>query len=358
MPICWMENELISSQLLKTESGDVPEHGLGLDLGPHRPAGAGAIPMTEPPATSRMCPSEATSPRRKTARTVTLSRVLGVGAFVGLAAINLYGLSYYIAPAAGRVRHPLHAWLKPSGYIGQSLGFVALAAFLFLWLYPIRKRYANALAPTGSVGSWLDVHVVAGLLVPLIAATHASWRFSGLIGLGYLSLFVVFLSGVVGRYLYSHVPRSRNGLELTLEDAIGERKALLYEIAKAGGLPMTVLEKILDPGGMPTLSSNPLRVIARMVGDDLTRRRRVRALRRVLLAARPDGPALDAATLRGLLRLVRREIALGQQVRMLDGIHRVFRYWHAAHKPFALTALGAVLLHVAVVIAVGSTWLW
>ena len=99
-------------------------------------------------------------------------------------------------------------------------------------------------------------------------------------------------------------------------------------------------------------------MIARMAGDDLARRGRVRELRRVLLAARPDRPALDATTLRDLLRLVRREIALGQQVRMLDGIHRVFRYWHAAHKPFALTALGAVLLHVAVVIAVGSTWLW
>jgi len=211
---------------------------------------------------------------------------------------------------------------------------------------------------TGSVGSWLDIHVVAGLLVPIIAATHASWRFSGLIGLGYLALFVVFLSGVVGRYLYSHVPRSRNGLELTLEEAATERRALLLEIARTTSLSLPALEQKLDPDPLPPPSSNPLRVVGRMIVDDLARRRRVRELRRFILETPGDGLAADRGSLREMFRLVHREIALGQQIRMLDGIHRVFRYWHAAHKPFAFTALGAVLLHVAVVVAIGSTWFW
>jgi hypothetical protein len=43
---------------------------------------------------------------------------------------------------------------------------------------------------------------------------------------------------------------------------------------------------------------------------------------------------------------------------MLEATQRVFRLWHVAHRPVALTALLAVLVHVAVVVALGATWLW
>ena len=303
--------------------------------------------------------SSSTHPQsRRTPLTVHLARAAGIGGLVALVAFNLYGWSYYLAPAAMRVRHPLHAWLKPSGTIGQSLGFLAMGLFLFLWLYPLRKRFSRRLEATGSIGSWLDVHIVAGLLVPLVAATHASWRFRGLIGLGYLSLLVVFLSGLIGRYLYAHVPRSRNGLEMTLEEASAERRSLLQQIARAAGLPVTTLEQKMAPASSPGAGRGILRVVLGMIGDDLARMRRLRDLRRLLAERAAGGLRLSRKTRRELVRLMRREIALGQQIRMLDGIHRVFRYWHAAHKPFAVTALGAVLLHVIVVVAVGSTWLW
>jgi len=51
-----------------------------------------------------------------------------------LVAICIGGARYYLEPMAARVRSPWHAWLKPSGYIGQSAGLLALTLFLFLWL--------------------------------------------------------------------------------------------------------------------------------------------------------------------------------------------------------------------------------
>ena len=58
------------------------------------------------------------------------------------------------------------------------------------------------------------------------------------------------------------------------------------------------------------------------------------------------------------VRLASREIALTQQTRMLDATHRLFGWWHVAHRPFAMTALLAVLIHVIVVVAVGGTWFY
>ena len=54
----------------------------------------------------------------------------------------------------------------------------------------------------------------------------------------------------------------------------------------------------------------------------------------------------------------RQHQALSQQARVLEGVQRIFKYWHAAHKPFAVTAVLAVLLHVAVAVAMGVTWVW
>jgi hypothetical protein len=94
-----------------------------------------------------------------------------------------------------------------------------------------------------------------------------------------------------------------------------------------------------------------------MVRDDLTRRRAARRLRRQW-AARAGGRRHDARAIARAMALARQEVALTQQARLLGATHDLFRYWHVAHRPFAVLALTAVLIHVIVVVAVGATWLW
>ena len=275
---------------------------------------------------------------------------------VALAAINVAGLKYYIAASDVRLRHPLRPLFKPSGPVGQSLGILALLLFLFLWFYPLRKKIPW-LAVTGGIARWLDAHIVAGLLVPLAAAMHAGWRFTGLIGLGYLAMLIVALSGVIGRYLYTRIPRSRTGLELTREETSAERRALLGELSTATGLAPHEIESCLRPAAARS-GAGLAATLGQMIADDLARRRAVQRLLRRLAPVAPEGRPPDRRALRRVARLARREMALEQQLRMLDGIQRVFRFWHVAHRPMAIMALIAVLVHVGVAIAVGQTWLW
>ncbi len=274
-----------------------------------------------------------------------------------LGAICLGGLPYYTEPMAERVRSPLHPWLKSSGYIGQSAGLLALAIFLFLWLYPARKKF-RWLAFTGTIARWLDVHVLAALALPLLVAIHAAWRFEGLIGLGFWSMMVVWCSGLAGRYIYARIPRSKAGVELTIEEIGTQRKALLADIAGWSGLDANLIETTLAAGQAPPARRGILGTLRSMVADDLARRRATRALRRLWRARGPRRRKDDRRMLEVMLRLGRREMALAQQARMLDATHDVFRYWHVLHRPVAIAALLAVLIHVAVVVALGATWLW
>ncbi len=276
---------------------------------------------------------------------------------IALASVCIVGWPYYALPMAERVRSPLHPWLRPSGYIGQSAGLLALAIFIFLWLYPVRKKF-RWLAFTGTVARWLDVHVLAALGLPVLVAIHAAWRFTGLIGLGFWSMMIVWLSGLAGRYIYARIPRSKQGVELTIEQIVARRQDLLAEIARASGLDVGLVATTLGAGQGPVARRGLRGTLWRMVADDVARRRAARKLQRLWEARGPRRRKNDRQMLRAMQRLARREMALAQQARMLDATHDVFRYWHVLHRPVAIAALIAVLIHVAVVVAVGATWLW
>jgi len=276
--------------------------------------------------------------------------ILGV-----LALINILGAPYYRLTQAERVRSPLHALLRPAGLIGQSAGILALAIFFFLWLYPLRKKY-RWLGFTGSIGKWLDIHILAAIGLPLLVAMHASWRYDGVVGLGYYAMLVVCSSGIVGRYLYVRIPRSQSGVASSREEVASERRALITEIAAATGLDPFSVERTLAVSG-PAASIGITRTLLHLMSDDITRWRLTRTLRRRLRSVK-GGKPLDKQIVDRVVSLASREISLAQQLRMLDATKRIFGYWHVLHRPFAVTALVAVLIHVAVVVAVGATWFW
>jgi hypothetical protein len=275
---------------------------------------------------------------------------------LALSSANAAGWRYYVLSPGERVRSPLHAALRPSGVVGQSAGILALLIFVFLWLYPLRKKY-KALAFTGSVAKWLDIHILAAIGLPLLIALHASWRFDGVVGLGYVAMLVVVASGVVGRYLYVRIPRSRTGVAASREEVTIERRTLITEISAATGLDPFEVEQTLAVSGAGA-GTGVWSTLSHLVSDDVRRWRLTRRLRHRFGHAERGRQALDRQALDRVVELASREISLDQQLRMLDATQRVFGYWHVAHRPFAVTALLAVIVHVAVVVAVGATWFW
>jgi hypothetical protein len=278
---------------------------------------------------------------------------LPVGLLIGL---SIWGSGYYFASPQDRVRHPLHHLLRPSGLVGQTAGILTFLGFLFLWLYPLRKRI-GARRGFGPLPKWLDVHIVVGLTICLFGAVHSAWRFDGIIGLGWWAMFVVALSGVVGRYVYVHIPRGRNGLELSAEELAQQRRQLLMELAGITGLQeeLVASELAADP---PRAGLSVIGGLVQMIRDDFSRRLAVRRLRRRCKELVAEGADFDPHALDRIADLARHQMSLAQQARLLDRTQSIFRYWHVFHRPVALTALLAVVVHVVVVVVLGSTWFY
>src|SRR5205807_3500226 len=169
---------------------------------------------------------------------------LYVLAFATNLAIFIYGFDYYKLSAIDRPFSPKHHLLRPSGPIGLYLGFVGVALFVGIFLYPIRKHWPW-LGQIGSTRHWLDIHVLMGLTAPFIVAFHSTLKFKGIAGMAFWIMFAVSVSGVVGRYLYAQIPRRVTTVELSMKELQELQESLSQQLTSQRLLPEADLRSLL-----------------------------------------------------------------------------------------------------------------
>ena len=108
-------------------------------------------------------------------------------------------------------------WTKaipPAGALfGHLLGILGFILMLLTEvLYSIRKRRNSA--RWGSMASWLQFHIFTGLVGPYMVLLHSSWKFNGLAGATTLLTILIVISGFIGRYIFTQIPRTLDGVEI------------------------------------------------------------------------------------------------------------------------------------------------
>lgn len=115
---------------------------------------------------------------------------------------------------------------RASGLFGHGLGVVGFVLMLMTeTLYSLRKR--TRLARWGQMSRWLEFHIFTGLVGPFMVLLHPGWQFKGLAGVLSLLTVLIVISGVIGRYIYTAVPRTADGIEIDL--AVLEKQAAQLE---------------------------------------------------------------------------------------------------------------------------------
>jgi hypothetical protein len=104
--------------------------------------------------------------------------------------------------------------IPPAGeFFGHAMGIVGFILMLMTeTLYSIRKRMRSA--RWGRMAIWLKFHIFTGLVGPYMVLLHTSWKFNGLAGVTTLLTVVIVISGFVGRYIYTRIPRTADGIEM------------------------------------------------------------------------------------------------------------------------------------------------
>jgi hypothetical protein len=100
---------------------------------------------------------------------------------------------------------------------GHAMGIFGFLLMLMTeTLYTARKNLKSA--RLGKMNSWLEFHIFTGIVGPYLVLLHSAWSFNGLAGLVMLLTGVIVFSGFIGRYIYSAIPRTAEGIELSLDE--------------------------------------------------------------------------------------------------------------------------------------------
>ena len=274
-------------------------------------------------------------------------------------AIFIYGFDYYKLSAMDRPFSPKHHMLRPSGPIGLYLGFLGVALFVGIFLYPLRKHW-SWLGQKGVTRHWLDIHVLMGLTAPFIIAFHSTLKFRGIAGMAFWIMFAVSASGVVGRYLYAQIPRKVTTAELSRKELQELQDNLAQQLAAQKLLPEADLRSLLRMPDANRVNRLPIAIaIIYMMILDVIRMFRVARLRRHALTF---GQSLQ--TLAGFLPTRHRELeraihaaaeeaALSKRILFLSRSQKVFHLWHVVHKPFSYAFAVLALVHIGLQFVLG-----
>ncbi len=274
------------------------------------------------------------------------------GAFLvaGLLLLLLYiGRSYYILSPAQRTLHHLHAFLRPSGALGLTLGITGTLVMVLSLVYLVRKSFATWLR-IGSLRSWMGFHVVTGLLGPLLVLFHSAFVPTSALGLLSLaSAAIVVASGLMGRYISLYVPKSLQGRELEFE-VIRRRLTVYRKKLMELGLDSSILPAETSPARRRRAPWFVEALFAVVWGDRESRREFARL--RAAIRARDD---LYTETER-ILILARRMTRERQALVRYRELRKVVDAWRFFHRWLAIVLFVGVFYHVMIGLKFGSIW--
>ena len=269
-------------------------------------------------------------------------------ALAGVATLFVMGFDFYRTPLLERGHHPGYWTWKAGGTIGHKLGLLGSTMMVLMLLYSVRKR-VGAFRRLGPLSRWLDAHIFLGVVGPLLVVLHSSFKVQGLVALSFWSMIVVASSGVLGRYLYLQIPRTRAGEVLALEDLERLDRDLSDRLHHRFGLDA---QRLADLDAETVTASGRVGLLAgllRIVVDDLRLRARLREFARRC-------PSVPRPLLGEFGRTLRQKAIARRRLLLWGRLHELFNYWHVLHKPFALVMYLFMLVHVAVAVATGYGW--
>jgi hypothetical protein len=249
----------------------------------------------------------------------------------------------------------LERFITPETGLGYALGIVGGGAMLLLLIYPARKR-AAWLAGIGSVAAWFRIHMVLGIVGPMLVLFHANFR-PGAINsnVALVCMLVVSGSGLIGRYFYSRMHTSLYGSQTTLRELRAQISRLQSVSPALSFFPdfneqlSAAAERIT---GMLSRTPGFLRPAMAPVFAWQARRemrRRIRGAGLLHAVRHLESPSVIQRNSMLAQQLARRHIDLARRVSELATYERLFALWHLLHLPLFFMLLVAGIVHVVAV---------
>jgi hypothetical protein len=168
------------------------------------------------------------------------------------------------------------------------------------------------------------------------------------------------LSGIIGRYLYSQIPRSLTAAELSLTELHLSEQELSEALLQQSVYSAEQLKRAMHvPSAEHIKQIGALHAVGEMLVLDVGLTFRVAGLRRAPSTLgrkiRSFGGLFSSGDteIEHIVRLVRQKASLSKRVVFLGQTQKVFHLWHVIHRPFSYAFAVLAIIHIAVVMGLG-----
>jgi hypothetical protein len=248
--------------------------------------------------------------------------------------------------------------LTAASGLGYWLGIVGGSMMLFMMIYPLRKR-VKALRWLGSVPSWFRMHMVLGIVGPMLILFHANFRLGSLnSNVSLAAMLFVVASGVIGRYLYAKVHKGLYGRTANVREILSDTHALKAALGADLGDDATVTGPLHDE--LRDFEARALRprqsfassVWAFLYIGFLMRRSHARVMRQASELIEQDGKRLALSwwqkrQRKSAARLhLRLYFAAVRKAVRFAVFERLLALWHVLHLPLFILLVITAVIHI------------
>ena len=236
--------------------------------------------------------------------------------------------------------------------IGYALGIIGGSFMLALLIYPIRKRYPTAPAFVLSTPTWFRLHMLLGLIGPILILYHSNFGLGSTnANIALFSMLLMVTSGLVGRFIYSKIHMGLYGSKAHLASLIQDQDQLsqaLLDLSLAikspelGSSIKEHLDRVKTMLVKQKVSNNPLVVAAR--NTKLTRANR--GLTKQIKQLKLDQKGEIKTSLELVQNYISEFFYTSRKINGLAFYDRLFSIWHMLHLPIFFMLIVAGFVHV------------
>ena len=239
-------------------------------------------------------------------------------------------------------------YYTPRSNFGFYLGVVGSVMMLALLLYPLRK-HVRFMQRWGALKHWFRWHMIMGIVGPTLILFHSTFHLRSLNAtIALISMLIVVISGVIGRFVYTKIHYGLYGSRATLEkvrqEFAGSSDSLRSRFHMAPRVEQW-LHSFESEANRPERSF--ITMWWHLFALGWTRRlyafRCAKELRAVIGSTRSTefrGGASDA------IRLANRYLRDAERVAEFATYERVFSLWHVLHIPLMYLLAASAVFHI------------
>ncbi|NOQ89521.1 MAG: transcriptional regulator [Gammaproteobacteria bacterium] len=231
---------------------------------------------------------------------------------------------------------------------GYLLGIVGGSLMLTLLLYPLSKRIAllSRLIP---IRYWFGIHMFLGVVGPVMVLFHSNFQMGSTnSNIALFSMLLVAGSGVIGRYIYTHIHHGLYGARVTFKELKQKTEndhAELFELYARDEKLNSLLERMEEKALRPytSLTKSVLHVIYLVINSHRAKSKILRLLKRSHEENSKDQILPDKKV---VTRLVKHYTTALRHTATFKVYERLFSLWHILHLPLFFMMIITAVIHI------------